>query len=365
MTVPFVNLAPQNEPLRERITHDIWVLVGRGDFTNGAAVAEFERAWADYCGAEYCVGVSSGLDALRLALLAIDLEPGREVVVPALTFQATWEAVTQAGLVPVPADVDDDGLLTQDAVDAAVTRRTVAVLPVHLYGRTAAVREPLTSQYIPVVEDACQSHGATLEGHVPGIATCFSFYPTKPLGAWGDAGAVVTDDPWLVDRARAFREHGQVLKGAHEFDGWTARLDTLQALVLLRKLPHLDGWNRQRRDAVRFYNETLEGFGDLRLPPDPGHPDDNHADACHVYAVRTANPDGLVARLAERGVGTGRHYPVPPHLSPAYAHLGHNAGEFPVAERIARETLSLPLWPGISEAQQVEVADAVKAWFDG
>lgn len=362
MTVPFVSLAPQNELVRADVIGDVGHLITRGDFTDGNVVGAFERAWADYCGTEFCVGVSSGLDALRLALLALDLESGGEVVVPAMTFQATWEAVTQAGLVPVPADVDEDGLLDPAAMEAAVTERTQAVLPVHLYGRTAYSAAPIADRDIAVVEDASQAHGAFLDEAGPAAgssAACFSFYPTKNLGAFGDAGAVVTNDSWLADRARALREHGQIVKGIHEFDGYTARLDTIQALVLLRKLPLLDGWNRQRRDAARFYAEALAGVGDLRLPPVGA------GDVFHVYPVRTADPGGLAAFLAGRGIGSGRHYPVPPHLSPAYASLGHRAGEYPVAERIAAETLSLPLWPGISEAQQVEVCDGVKAWFDG
>jgi dTDP-4-amino-4,6-dideoxygalactose transaminase len=348
-TVPFLDLARSNGPLRAAVLAELATVIDANAFTNGPQVEAFEQAFAAYCGREHCVGVGSGLDALRLPLAA-ELEPGERVAVPAATFAATFEAVTQAGGVPVPVEVrDEDGLLEIDAVPAGIR----VVVPVHLYGRVAGPPPGRT-----VIADACQAHGA--HGASDGLAAAFSFYPGKNLGAFGDAGALVTDDPELAGRVRALREHGQTAKYHHEHEGWTARLDTLQAAVLLHKLPKLDRWNAERRAAAALYGEALEGLGDLRLPA-PARTEH----VWHLYVVRTAEPDSLAAFLRERGVGTGRHYPTPPHLSPAYAWLGLREGSFPVAERLSRECLSLPLFPGLGEDEIARVAEAISAYFDG
>jgi dTDP-4-amino-4,6-dideoxygalactose transaminase len=239
------------------------------------------------------------------------------------------------------------------------------LLPVHLYGRVAdmaAIRALGEARGLTVLEDACQAHGANRDGiraGTAGRAGAFSFYPGKNLGALGDAGALVTDDGELATAIRGLREHGQRSKYHHEAVGWTARLDTIQAAALLRKLPHLDNWNAQRRDAADLYDEGLAGVGDLVLPDTT-----DRGQVWHLYVVRTADPAGLAAHLGDRGIGTGRHYPEPPHLSGAYADLGLPAGSFPVAERMAREVLSLPLFPGITETQVGWVVDAVRSWFD-
>jgi dTDP-4-amino-4,6-dideoxygalactose transaminase len=362
--VPFLDLAPQHCGLKAAILGDIADLFDSGAFTNGPAVGEFERAFAAYCGVRRCVGVSSGLDALRLALLAAGLGRGDEVVVPALTFAATFEAVTQAGGVPVPADVSESDYNLDPAAAAGATgRRTRFLLPVHLYGQLADVAG-LRTFGVPLVEDACQAHGATRDGlraGGAGVAAAFSFYPGKNLGAAGDAGALVTDDDALADEVAALRQHGQRAKYRHEVEGYTARLDTVQALVLLRKLPLLDAWNDQRRAVAGQYGETLAGIGDLRLPPVAPGSDP----VWHLYPVWTARPDALAAFLGERGISTGRHYPEPPHLSPAYARFGHRPGAFPVAESLAAHLLSLPIFPGMSEAQTDAVASAVADFFRG
>jgi dTDP-4-amino-4,6-dideoxygalactose transaminase len=341
-------------------------LLDSGAFTNGPQVALFEDAFAAYCGTAHCVGTASGLDALRLALLAAGLEPGEEVVVPAQTFAATLEAVTQAGGRPVVADVrDDDYGLDPDSAAAALGPRTRFLMPVHLFGQMADMRSlgALAERHgLRIVEDACQAHGAQRDGVAAGsagLAAAFSFYPGKNLGAFGDAGALVTDDEPLATRVRALREHGQRAKYVHDEEGYTARLDTIQALVLLRKLALLEEWNEERRAAAAFYDNELEGVGDLRLPQIAPRSEP----VWHLYVVRTADPGALGAFLSERGVATGRHYPVPPHLSPAYAHLGHDRGAFPVAERLAEESLSLPLFPGIGEDQLAAVGDAVEDYF--
>ncbi len=365
-TVPFLDLRPMHAPLASDILAGLAEVVDDGAFINGPQVSEFEDAFAAYCGAAHAVGTASGLDALRLALLAADLEASSEVVVPASTFVATLEAVTQAGLVPVPVDVlEGDYGIDADAVAAVVGEKTRAVLPVHLYGQLAdldAIRHVAARTGLAVFEDAAQALGATRNGSPAGsegLASAFSFYPGKNLGAMGDAGALVTDDSALAEKARALREHGQTKKYFHEWEGYTARLDTFQAVVLLAKLPHLDRWNDDRRRIASWYADRLEGTGDLRLPPVP----EGSSPAWHLYVVRTSEPERLADFLRERGISTGRHYPVPVHLTQAYAWLGYGEGAFPVSEALARECLSLPIYPGLSETQVEAVADAVHDYF--
>jgi dTDP-4-amino-4,6-dideoxygalactose transaminase len=341
-------------------------LVDSGTFINGPQVAEFERQFATYCKMQYCVGVASGLDALRLALIACEVGPDDEVVVPAHTFIATFAAVTQAGGLPVVVDISEaDYNMDVLAARDAITARTRVLLPVHLYGQMAdveALREIAASKSMLVVEDACQAHGSTRNGlraGTIGVAAAFSFYPSKNLGAFGDAGAVVTGDPELASRIRSLREHGQTTKYHHEAIGWTARLDTLHALALLHKLPLLDSWNAARREAARHYSDALEGVGDLVLPPvAPGS-----EPVWHLYVVRTKTRDALREFLAARGIGTGQHYPELPHLSSAYRSLGYGTGSFPVAEALAGEGLSLPLFPGMSEAQLESVVGGITQFF--
>jgi dTDP-3-amino-3,4,6-trideoxy-alpha-D-glucose transaminase len=364
--VPFLDLRPAHAGLSAAVLADIADLVDSGAFTGGRQVGEFEAAFAHWCGVRHCVGLASGLDALRLGLLAAGIEPGDEVIVPAQTFVATYEAVTQAGGRPVVVDVSpDDYCLDVGAAAAAVGPRTRFVLPVHLYGQLAdmvALRGLAERHGLCVLEDACQAHGAARDGILAGaggLAGAFSFYPGKNLGAFGDAGALVTDDAELAARVRALREHGQHRKYEHAVEGYTARLDTIQALALLHKLPHLARWNEERAAAAGFYSEALNGVGDLVLPPVAPGSDP----VWHLYVVRTGDPVGLAERLAERGVATGRHYPEPPHLSAAYSRLGHRPGAFPVAEALAQQCLSLPLFPGIGDEQLHAVVAAVEDAF--
>jgi dTDP-4-amino-4,6-dideoxygalactose transaminase len=366
--VPFLALAPVNRPVSADVLAELDELIESGAFVNGPQVEAFEQAFARSCGSADAVGVASGLDALRLGLIAAGVSAGDDVVVPALTFVATAEAVSQAGASLVLADVEEtDFGLAPAALAAALTRRTRAVVPVHLYGQCADLRsiaELACRRDLVVVEDACQAHGARRDGlraGTVGVAGAFSFYPAKNLGAFGDAGALVTDDARVADTVRMLREHGQRRKYDHETEGYTARLDTMQALVLLHKLPHLETWNEERRRAAAYYGERLAGVGDLRLPAvSPAS-----EPVWHLYVTRTARPDELAGFLRERGVGTGRHYPAPLHLTRAFAHLGYPAGSFPVAEAVARECLSLPLFPGITEEQQEAVVDAVEAYYRG
>jgi dTDP-4-amino-4,6-dideoxygalactose transaminase len=362
-----VDLSHVNAAVEQGVLADVAEIVATGAFTNGPHVTRFEEAFAGYLGAGDCVGVASGLDALRLALIAAGVGPGDEVIVPALTFIATFEAVTQAGATPVVADVREaDYGLDPDAAAAATGTRARCLLPVHLYGQMAdmhALAAIARDAGLGIVEDACQAHGATRGGARPGAlsaAAAYSFYPTKNLGAMGDAGALVTDDPGLAERVRTLRQHGE--RDGHRSlrIGYTARLDTLQAAVLLRKLPHLDGWNRARAAAAAFYTGALAGVGDVRPLPVPA----GSRPVWHLYPVRTTRAEGLRRYLADRGIATGRHYPEPPHLSAAYASLGHRAGAFPVAERLCAELVSLPLYPGIGDEALAGVCDAVRGFFD-
>jgi dTDP-4-amino-4,6-dideoxygalactose transaminase len=367
LNVPFVDLGPASSAVKDRVLARIGQTLDRGDFLNGEAVGEFEQRFAEFVGRKHCVGVSSGLDALRLALLASGLLPGDGVIVPAGTFAATFEAVLQAGGTPVVVDVSDEdyGLDVAQAETAAAGGASHA-LPVHLYGQMGDMRA-LTSvaerHGVSIIEDACQAHGASRDGLRAGGASraaAFSFYPSKNLGAMGDAGALVTDDDELASRARALRVHGETRKYHHEYVGYTARLDTIQAIVLSEKLALLEEWNKQRRAAARFYSDALSELDGLRLPTEPA----GSEPVWHLYVVRTPEPERLAEFLAERGIQTGRHYPEPVHLAPAYRGLGFAPGDFPVAEALAREALSLPLYPGIGERQLEWVCESVRSYFD-
>jgi dTDP-4-amino-4,6-dideoxygalactose transaminase len=365
--VPFLDLSCVNAVVRRFVLADVEEIINSASFINGEHVTTFETEFAEYVGTTAAVGVASGLDALRLALAALHLGPGAEVIVPAMTFVATWEAVSQVGAVPVPVDVSDtDYGMDIRAVEAAVSDRTRAIIPVHLYGQMVDVDGLLAvveGSGIPLIEDAAQAHGATRAGRragATGEASAFSFYPAKNLGAMGDAGALVTNDDELAARVRALREHGQTRKYHHDEIGWTARLDTIQAAVLSRKLPFLGEWNAERRRIAVLYLDALDGVGDLVLPEVP----EDSVPAWHLFVVRTANPDGLAAHLKKDGIATGRHYPEPPHLSRAYSSLGYGDGAFPVAEAVARECLSLPIFPGMTESQAMRVAESATDWFE-
>jgi dTDP-4-amino-4,6-dideoxygalactose transaminase len=366
--VPLLDLSASHRYLRDDLLAALQELIDSGEFTNGPEVAEFEATFGQYCGVKHCVGLASGLDALRLALAAIEPEPGEEAILPANTFVATAEAVVQAGLVPVLADVSEaDYNLDPEAVTDSVTPRTRVVVPVHLYGQMADMVRLLAdaeSRGLDVVEDACQAHGAQRDGlgaGAGGRAGAFSFYPAKNLGAFGDAGALVTWDERLTARVRALREHGQTAKHRHEVVGYSARLDTLQAVVLLRKLPLLSAWTEERRVIADAYAEALAGVGDLRLPPVPP----GSKPVWHLYEIRTGRADELAAFLAERGIETGRHYPSPVHLTPAFAYLGHGPGAFPVSEALALELVSLPIYPGLGDDRLDVVLTAIREFFDG
>ncbi|MBX3412073.1 MAG: DegT/DnrJ/EryC1/StrS family aminotransferase [Pirellulales bacterium] len=355
MNVPLIDLAAAHAELRAELDAAVRGVVESSRFILGPEVDAFERAFAAYVGAGQGIGVSSGTEALKLTLEALEIGPGDEVIVPTNSFAATAMAVTALGATPRFVDCrEDDSLIDAEQALAAVSARTRAIVPVHLYGRLGDVA-PLRAANLPIVEDAAQAQGArrqSLTAGNQGIAACFSFYPAKNLGAWGDAGAIVTSDDALATRLRALRNYGQSARYIHDHLGYNARLDALQAAVLSVKLRCLDAWNDRRRAAAAFYDEHLR-FG--RPPRLPG-------DVYHLYVVRVANRDELQQRMAEAGIETGIHYPCPLHLQPCFASLGYKPGSLPVAERMSREMLSLPLHPHLTREAQQHVIEVFHRW---
>jgi dTDP-3-amino-3,4,6-trideoxy-alpha-D-glucose transaminase len=337
-------------------------------FTLGAEVAAFEEEFAAYCGTRHAVGVASGTDALQLALRALEIGPSDEVIVPANTFIATAEAVALAGAIPRFVDVDPhSALVTPDTVAAALTTRTRAVIPVHLYGRTAdidGILEVVRPFGIPVIEDACQAHGAFLGGRRAGsvgACGCFSFYPSKNLGAWGDGGAIVTDDDAIADTARLLRAHGERRRYHHSIQGTTSRLDAIQAAILRVKLTELDAVNERRRDRAETLDARLSGAP--VVTPEPAPPNGDHV--YHQYVVRTERRDELREHLAAAGVGSAIHYPVPLHRTPAFAAAdASGAGSLPVCEELARTSCSLPMHPALTSVEVEQVAFAVHGFAE-
>ncbi len=362
--VPFIELGRAHEPLQAELAATFERISRSGAFTLAAELDEFEAAFAAYCGAAHCVGVSDGTEALRLTLVALGAGPGREVVTVPSTFIATIEAIAATGARPVLVDIDPTTrCMDPERLAAALGPHTAAVVPVHLYGRPAPMDEiRAASGDVPLVEDAAQAHGSHLGGRragTLGAAAAFSFYPTKNLGALGDAGAVVTDDAEVAAVVRSMRHHGSTPDDAndHVRTGATSRLDNLQAAFLSVKLPHLDGWNAQRREAAALYREALAGLP-LELPPEDPPGGDQ---VFHLFAIELDDRDRVRVRAALRqsGIGTAVHYPRPAHVNPAWSDLGAR-GDFPAAERLAERTLSLPMFPGIEAAEIDRVAEALR-----
>jgi dTDP-4-amino-4,6-dideoxygalactose transaminase len=359
--VPFVDLARTHEPLRAEIDEALAGVVDSGAFILGPDVAAFEREWAEYCGAEHAIGVGSGTAAIGLVLEALGVGAGDEVIAPALTFVATVLPALHLGAKPVLVDCEPTtATIDPSGVEAALTERTKVILAVHLYGQPAdmdVLREIADGAGVALVEDAAQAHGARYRHRRVGSlaqAACFSFYPSKNLGALGDAGAVVTNDPALAEHVRRARDLGQRAKYEHVLAGHNERLDTLQAAVLRRKLPHLDAWNETRRAAAAAYTEALAGL-DLELPVEA----EGREHVWHLYVVRADERDRVRDALAEAGVATGLHYPLPLHLEPVLAGLGHRHGDFPVAEDWTSRGISLPMFAGITRAEIAAVGDGL------
>jgi dTDP-4-amino-4,6-dideoxygalactose transaminase len=363
MNIPFLDLGAAYRELKTEIDAAIHRVLDSGWYILGPEVDAFEADWAAWCGADHAVGVANGLDALILALRALDIGPGDEVIVPSNTYIATWLAVTAVGARPVPVEPDPATHNIDPArIAAAITPATRALLPVHLYGQPADL-DPilaLARQHgLAVIEDAAQAHGARYKGRrigAHGDVVCWSFYPGKNLGALGDGGAVTTNRPDLADRIRVLRNYGSRVKYVNEVQGVNSRLDPIQAAVLRAKLPYLDAWTDRRRAIAAAYSEGLRDSG-LILPHVP-----NWAEpAWHLYVVRTPDRDGLQKRLSEAGVGTLIHYPIPPHMQEAYADLGLAPEALPLARDLAGEVLSLPMGPQLPLADAARVIDAVRA----
>jgi len=363
-SIPLVDLAAQHSEIADMVRSGLDAVFDSTAFVGGKDVDTFEREYADFLGVKHCIGVANGTDALEIALRAVGVGPGSEVVLPANTFVATAEAVARAGARPVIADVDDEHLLLDPSLAAAATTaRTAAVLPVHLYGQAApveALRQVIPQADVAIVEDAAQSQGARRRGRPAGglgEVAGTSFYPGKNLGAYGDAGAVLTDDPEIARVARLLGNHGSGVKHRHDVVGFNSRLDTMQAVVLRAKLVRLARWNDLRRAAAERYHEMLADLPEVHRP---GVLIDNEH-VWHLYVVRVPRRDRVLRHLNEQGVAAGIHYPVPVHLQPAFAGLGYRWGDFPVTERAATEILSLPLYPQITSDQQEQVVSVLRA----
>lgn len=360
--IPFVDLKAQYQSIKEEVDAAIQRVLDNTSFILGREVEAFEAAFAEYVGARFCVGVSNGTAAVQLAVTACGIGAGDEVLVPANTFFASAEGVSTAGATPVFVDADPVSYaIDTGRIEAAITSRTRAIMPVHLYGQAAdldPIFEIAARHNLVVIEDAAQAHGSEYKGRRVGAlgkAGCFSFYPGKNLGAYGEGGAVVTNDEAVARHLRLLRDHGSERKYHHEIIGYNFRLEGIQGAVLGVKLKHLDKWNGLRREHAARYDELLKKSG-LVLPREMEYA--RHV--YHLYVVQTDERDALQTSLNEAGVQTGIHYPIPIHLQPAYASLGHKAGDFPEAERQATRVLSLPMFPELTDEQVRHVAGAIQ-----
>jgi dTDP-4-amino-4,6-dideoxygalactose transaminase len=387
MSISFLDLVTPHCELESALVEVFRTALKSGCFVGGSAVSEFEHAFADFCETSFCVGVGSGTDALRFAIIAAGVQPGETVLTVPNTFIATTEAISQAGAHPEFVDIEErtynmdpeklrhylECQCVRDAVSGGLKslrsgRRIAAIVPVHLYGQMADmdVILDLAGEYgLAVIEDACQAHGAQYFSRKDnrwyragsmGCAAAFSFYPGKNLGACGEAGAITTNDERLALHARRLRDHGQSKKYYHEMEGYNGRLDAIQAGILLVKLQHLDAWNESRRSHAACYKELLDTAGNPVVPPfEPSW----SKSVYHLYVVRSEDRSGLAAVLKEQGIDTGIHYPIPLHMQDAYRSLGYVEGDFPASEKIAREIVSLPMFPHLQPSQRSRVVAAV------
>jgi dTDP-4-amino-4,6-dideoxygalactose transaminase len=362
MGIPFVDLKAQYRTIKSEIDQAISEVLESTSFVGGEKLECFERHFAEHTGSKCAVGTSSGTSALHLALHVLGIGRGDEVITATNTFIATTEAISQTGAVPVLVDVDDDTLtMDPEKTEEAVTRRTKAIIPVHLYGQSAdmdAIRDIARRHSLKVIVDACQAHGSKLNGSrtaVLGDVTCYSFYPGKNLGAYGDGGAIVTDDAELAETMRSIGNHGRLDRYTHHAEGFNYRLDALQAAILDVKLSHLDQWNEKRRSRAKRYDAAFK-TGPVR----PVQEGPNRYHVYHLYVVRTPERDRLLQELGKRSISAGIHYPVPLHLQAAYKHMGLGAGTYPVAEKAANEIISLPMYPELADEMVDQVVAAVR-----
>lgn len=363
-SVRFVDLNAQYASINADIDAAVARVINRGDFILGEDVRLFEAEFAAYCGVDFACGVASGTAALELLLRAYGIGEGDEVITAANTFIATTLAISYVGAKPVLVDIDPDTYnIDVNQIEQAITPHTRAIIPVHLYGQPAdmdAIQEIANRHHLFVIEDACQAHGARYHGHRTGSlgdAAAFSFYPAKNLGAYGDGGIAVTNDPVIAEKVRMLRDYGQLEKYHHLTIGYNSRLDTLQAAVLRVKLSHLDAWNAARRDHAAHYTRLLAG-SEVVTPTVMADVES----VWHLYVIRSHCPDGLRNHLTQHNIQTGIHYPIPIHLQPAYLHLGYKTGDFPVTEKYAKEILSLPMYAELQPDAITHVVDVIRAF---
>jgi len=361
--VPFLDLEAHHAPLRAEFDQAIGEVIDSGAFAGGPVVAQFENEFAAFCGSRHAIGVGNGTDALWLALLACGIGPGDEVITVPNTFMATAEAITYTGAKPVFVDVDERSYtINPELLEDARTPRTKAVIPVHLFGQVADMDRILSfgrKHGLYVIEDAAQAHGAEYKGRRAGSMGdlgCFSFYPGKNLGAFGEAGAVVTNDDYLQEKIRILRGHGQIRKYQHAMVGWNCRMDGIQAAILRIKLRRLDQANQRRQAHARRYDRLFHDLEDVERPFEVA----SGQHVYHIYPIRVSERDGVMRLLEEKGIGCGIHYPVPIHLQEAYRDLGYERGSFAISERLCSAFISLPMFPELTEAQVELVAESVR-----
>ena len=364
MKVPFLSFTPQNQAVRTEVLEAMNRVFDSQWYVLGEAVKQFEVEYARFSTTTECIGVANGLDALHLALKALDVKEGDEIIVPSNTYIATWLAISYVGATPVPVEPNPATYNLDPArLEAAITPRTRAIMPVHLYGQACEMGEIMViakRHHLYVIEDNAQSQGAAFEGGITGSfgnVNATSFYPGKNLGALGDGGAVTTNDAGLAKKLRTLRNYGSQQKYYNEVIGYNSRLDELQAAVLSAKLPRLMEWTGQRQEVAARYNEQLAGIPDLQLPVVAV----GASHVYHLYVVRTSRRDALQQYLTEQGIGTLIHYPIPPHLQQAYQFMNFKAGDFPIAEELATTCLSLPMWPGMTAEHVAQVSQHIRA----
>jgi dTDP-4-amino-4,6-dideoxygalactose transaminase len=354
MKVPFLDLKAQYASIRDEIASALLQVLDNTAFAGGPFVEKFEKDFASFCKCEFAIGVGSGTVALWMALTGLGVGQGDEVITTPNTFIATAEAISFTGATPIFVDIDERTYtIDPEKLENAITSKTKAIIPVHLYGQMADMDRiiQIAQTYdLFVIEDACQAHGAEYKGYPAGSmgnAGCFSFYPGKNLGAYGEAGAIVTNDTELAEKMRMLRDHGQAKKYHHSMIGWNARMDGFQGAVLRVKLKYLSAWNEARRRNAQFYDELLSNVSKVIIPVEA----DYAKHVYHIYAIRTQNRDAFINTLAEKDIHCGIHYPIPIHLQQAYEFLGNGTGSFPVAEKCAKELVSLPMFPELSKEQ--------------
>jgi dTDP-4-amino-4,6-dideoxygalactose transaminase len=367
MKVPFLDLKTQHKQIEHEVFPMIKEAMENAMFIGGVNVEGFEKEFSEFCNAKYCVGVNSGTDALRFSLMAVGIEDGDEVITVSNTFIATTEAISQVGAIPVFVDIHPDTCnIDANQIEEKITENTKAIIPVHLYGQPAdmdPVIEIAAKRKIVVIEDACQAHDANYKDRKAGAigaAGCFSFYPGKNLGACGEAGAVVTDDEEIAARIRIIRDHGQQQKYYHNLEGYNGRLDAIQAGVLRIKLKRLAEWNHQRQKNAEYYDHLLSDVPGVDIVKVA----DFAQSVYHLYVIMVDERDSLQKFLAENGIATGLHYPLPLHLQKAYEHLGYKKGDFPATERAAQRLLSLPMFPELTREQIEYVTNSIKEFMN-